>query len=112
MTLLVLLLACTDGDGDSAAPATTVTECADAPGATWASFGDGFFAFYCRGCHAAETPDRYGAPEDVNFDTREDLRLHADRVRVRVLDEATMPVGGGVYPDDLVLLDVLLRCGL
>lgn len=112
--LLAWWLGCTGAEDDSTPEVTvpTATPCVDAPGATWTSFGDAFFAFYCRGCHAAETPERNGAPVGVDFDTLEEVAAQADRIRVRVLDEETMPVGGGVYPDDLVLLDVFLSCGL
>lgn len=109
--LLALWIACT-GLPDDSGPTAVVDPCADAPDANWGSFGDGFFGFYCRGCHSAETPARNGAPVEVNFDSLADVRTHADRIRVRVLDEMSMPVGGGVYADDLVLLDVFLRCGL
>ncbi len=110
--LFGLWLACSGEGEDSVATTTEPTACAEGPNATWGSFGDGFFGFYCRGCHSAETPDRHDAPTDVNFESLADVRAHADRIRVRVIDEASMPVGGGVYPDDLVLLDVFLRCGL
>ena len=33
-------------------------------------------------------------------------------VRSTVLDNATMPVGGGLSEDELTLLDDLLTCGL
>lgn len=48
----------------------------------------------------------------MDFDTEDEVVALQDRVRQRVLVDATMPVGGGVYDDDLVLLEALLDCGL
>lgn len=112
-----LLVACVTGtppgadvvpvdSGEAAVPA-----CDDDPGVTWDSFAHGFFLNYCQACHAsANTEARFGAPPPDHFDTEAAVRSRADRVRARVLDEQTMPVGGGVNPDDLVLLDTYLRC--
>ena len=107
--MILLFLACSGGtDTADTAPAA----CADAPNVTWASFGDGFFATYCRACHSANTAERYGAPEAVNFDTLADVRTFQDSVRRTVLDDQSMPVGGGVSDDDARLLDYFLTCGL
>lgn len=106
--MILLFLACSGG----ADTADTAVACADAPNVTWASFGDGFFATYCRACHSANTAERYGAPDAVNFDTLADVRALKDSVRRTVLDSQSMPVGGGVYDDDAVLLDYFLTCGL
>lgn len=81
-------------------------------GLTWTNWGAGFFATYCDSCHAADTPDRFGAPEGVSFDTLGEVRDWEQRIRVRVLDEATMPRGGGVYDEDLLLIEAFLDCGL
>jgi hypothetical protein len=78
----------------------------------WDNWGAGFFAGYCRTCHAAGTLDRHGAPESINFDTEAEARQFQDDVRRVVLENATMPVGGGVPDSDLATLDVFLRCGL
>ena len=112
MTLLLLLLAC--GDKESAADDSEArpASCDSAPGVTWDNWGDGFFATYCRACHSANTPARMGAPESINFDTEAEVRAQTDLVRSAVLERESMPVGGGVYEEDLYLLDVLLTCGL
>ncbi len=104
----MLLLACAGPPADTGRDTT----CDTGPDVDWHSFGEGFFATYCLACHSSTTPDRADAPIGVDFDTEAQVRAQADRVRVRVLDEATMPVGGGVSEDDLVLLDRLLECGL
>lgn len=44
---------------------------------TYASFGRGFFARYCIGCHSRDVSDRHGAPPDQNYDTEEDVRSRA-----------------------------------
>lgn len=107
-----LLIACAAPEPrvepDSAAP----WPCEGEPVVTWASWGQGFSRAYCDACHAADTPDRRGAPEAVTLDSLEDWRTHAERVRVRTLEDADMPPGGGVTNEDLVSLDILLRCGL
>ncbi len=99
--ILALLLACAD----------VPEECADAPEVTWDNHGHAFVTTYCVSCHSAHnTTQRYGAPIGVDFDTEDDLLRQADRVRVRVLEEQTMPVGGGVFEDDRYLLQMYLDC--
>lgn len=81
------------------------------PLVTWNSFTHAFVTTYCLGCHSRDNVDqRHGAPEAINFDTEADVSTYAARIRVRVLDEETMPVGGGVYAEDLVLLERYLDC--
>lgn len=80
---------------------------------TWAAFGQGFVRTYCSSCHSETTPNRRGAPEGVNFDREAELAAWGARVRVRVLEDGTMPLGGGVLADDLLLLDrYLCRLGV
>lgn len=111
--LLVLLAGC---GPDPVPPARTVPReelpavCATAPTVTWESWGEGFFLTYCHACHAKSTPDRRGAPEGIDFDSWAAVSASSARIRARVLDEGTMPIGGGLYEDDLALLDVLLTC--
>lgn len=107
MTVLWLLAACA-ATGDSA---DDTLACPSDRELTWNNFGHGFVATYCLGCHSVENTDhRYGAPEGSNFDTEAEFVDQADRVRVRVLDQQTMPVGGGVYQDDLTELARYLDC--
>ncbi|MFZ5479124.1 MAG: hypothetical protein ACOZNI_20335 [Myxococcota bacterium] len=103
--MILLWIACAGEGGDTAAAC-------DPAVATWDGFGDGFFRTYCRACHSATAPDRHGAPEGVDFDTIDDVRAQRDAVRSAVIERGTMPLGGGVYDDDLARLDVLLACGL
>ena len=76
----------------------------------WDGWAAGFFRTYCAACHARTSANRHGAPESVAFDSIEDLRGQADRVRARVLDDQTMPVGGGVNDEALDRLDRWLDC--
>ena len=91
----------TDGDAGSAELDCSIN---------WDGWTDGFFATYCRSCHSVTTAERYGAPEGVDFDTREDVVQWAERIRIRVLEQETMPLGGGVIQSDLEPLDMWLRC--
>lgn len=107
--LLGLLSACS---GSSSETADTDPACDTAPPVTWDGWADGFFRTYCTSCHSAEVEDRWGAPEGVDFDNEADVARYADAVQTVVIDEPTMPPAGGVYDDDLALLEVYLRCGL
>ena len=110
MLLLVALLACTDkGDDTGVAVAAT---CEDQPDLTWANWGDWFFLNYCRSCHSAHAEDRWGAPDGVNFDTLEEVRQQSSLIEYVVLTEQSMPVGGGVYDEDLEFLKTFLECDL
>ena len=99
--------------GDSGTDTASATECLDLGyEVTWGSFGEGFLSTYCDSCHAADSPNRFGAPDAVTFDTLEETIDWQERIRVRTLEDQDMPVGGGVYDDDLFLLEVWMDCGL
>lgn len=83
--------------------------CDDAPVESFATFGDGFLRANCQGCHASSSTRRQGAPDDVVFDTEDDVRVHKDRVLARV-DEQTMPPAGGLVDDDVTRLKIWLTC--
>lgn len=108
---LALGLSCTGGGHDTGGVAVDPL-CEKGYGLTWASWGEAYFATYCDACHAADSPNRFGAPDGVSFDTRAEARRWAPRIRARVLEDQTMPLGGGVSDDDLYLLNVYLTCGL
>ena len=130
---LILLLACDSSDGRSpwlqehvpspALPDTTTEsnqetddpvedECIGLPDVTWTNWGAGFFRSYCTSCHSADAPDRWGAPIGVDFDTREQVEAQRAEIHNVVLETGRMPVGGGVHPADLELLQIFLECGL
>lgn len=115
--MLLLLLACASSSSDSAArldevPSVRPAECSDAPSVTWDGWGEGFATTWCQPCHSATTEERNGAPPGVDFDTEAELRFWADAVRQTVLEDGTMPVGGGVSEKNAALLETLLDCGL
>jgi len=104
MLLAMLAVGCS---GD--AP-TKDTGCVSAYGLTWDGWAQGFMTTYCQACHSADSPDRRGAPADANFDTLEDVLSWSELIRTRVIEEQTMPVGGGILEDDLLLLEDFLDC--
>ena len=95
-------------DGSQAASGTGCTEQEEL--LTWQNWGAGFFAGYCRSCHSAGTPDRRGAPAGLDFDTAAQVSALRSAIEGSVLDEATMPYGGGVPPEELERLRVFLAC--
>lgn len=110
MLLLLLSLSCIGNDAKS--DGTDTATCDSAPQVTWDNWAHGFFLTYCLACHSENSVDRRGAPESVNFDTEAEVAGFSGVVRTVVLDQATMPIGGGVYEDDLYLLEVYLDCTL
>ncbi|MDP2311322.1 MAG: hypothetical protein Q8P41_00340 [Pseudomonadota bacterium] len=115
--MILLLVACVTpieppAEATPAAQAATAKRCAELPTVSWDAWGAGFFRTYCTACHSsANTTQRSGAPVGIDFDTEAAVHAHAADVRRVVLEAGTMPVGGGVYRDDLVLLEVYLACG-
>ena len=98
-----------DSESDGLAP------CDEQPTITYDTFGRGFLATYCDGCHGSAVAERQGAPDDVVFDTREGALDWADRILERAAPSdgsvATMPPVGGVTSDDTERLVVWLTCG-
>ena len=93
-----------EGRDDTAAP---LPEPCDVRWDAWAS---GFFTTYCQSCHSETSPHRYDAPKSVDLDDIEDVRAWSERIRIRVLQEETMPMGGGVPDTELSRLDGWLDC--
>jgi uncharacterized membrane protein len=56
--------------------------CPDSSAPTYGSDGMAFFAKYCTDCHSSASTNRHGAPSDINFDTIDDIRAHADDIDV------------------------------
>lgn len=118
---LVLFAACEgstdDGGlgGDSDSDSEELAPCEEQPVITYDTFGRGFLATYCDGCHGSAVTERQGAPDDVVFDTRDGALEWADRILERSAPAdgsvATMPPVGGVTPDDTDRLIVWLTCG-
>lgn len=124
-TLALTLVACrgetqppddlggSSGGGDTAADASSGGE--DTELATYENFGDAFIRNWCRGCHSSQLTgdDRSGAPDGIDFDTREDVEALADRIEARASgDSPTMPPAGGPSPEELDLLARWLAAGV
>lgn len=105
-----------DGEAESSGDESggEAIACDDEPVITYDTFGRGFLAAYCNGCHGAEVADRKGAPASVVFDDRELVSAFAERILVRVdpLDEVMppMPPNGGPTRDDLERARIWLTC--
>jgi uncharacterized membrane protein len=71
------LAACGDEGGDP-----TGSLCAEGATDTWDSFGNQFFAFYCRDCHSntKSGAERHDAPTDVNFDDLAQVKALTDEI--------------------------------
>jgi uncharacterized membrane protein len=114
----IAIMACTGApDTDSGLDAVASdsvasdTACSDAPTVTWNSWGQGFMKEACQSCHASTTENRYGAPDEVVFDTLEQTWDQADRILIRsVGDSPSMPPQGGVNADDRQRLAWWLTC--
>lgn len=88
--------------------------CPDDSFLTHENFGGPFLLNYCTGCHHTGVPAdlRQGAPLEINFDTLDDVRGHADRIWFRAADQnATMPPLGAPGEDERALLGEWLACG-
>lgn len=85
--------------------------CDRAPVTTWANFGEGFLRENCQPCHASTSVDRHEAPEDVVFDTPEDVLLRKGIILIQATgEEPEMPPAGGVADEDRARLEAWLRC--
>ena len=99
--IIWMLLACSE-------PNDTAEACIDAP--TYDEWTKGFMSSKCQSCHATTARDRYSAPEEIYFDTYEDVFHSRDLIRSSVLDRRSMPPSGGVLEDELTLLEQWLDC--
>jgi hypothetical protein len=117
---LVLALGCEgepeggDESSGSGSDSGELAPCDEQPVITYDTFGRGFFATYCDGCHGSAVVERQGAPMDVTFDTRDAALSQVDRILARTApaddSEPTMPPVGGVTDADRERLVVWLTC--
>lgn len=103
--ILLLLLSCTKDE------AVDTGACAQSA-VSWDSFGQGFLITHCQGCHASTSPQRYGAPEGIAFDTREQAAELEASIARTVLEQETMPPAGGLNDEERALLEQWLACGI
>ena len=93
-------------------PAGPTAGCEDAAEVTWDNWGQSFFRTWCAGCHAADAPDRHGAPQALIFDSEGQVSEHRWLIRDSVLQSGRMPLGGGLPQAEAEILDIYLLCGL
>jgi uncharacterized membrane protein len=106
--MILLLLACS-GQKESVLDSGL---CAAAPVETWANFGEAFVTQSCQSCHSSTQSNRQGAPEEVTFDTADQVWALSDRVLARAAAEPpTMPPQGGTSEEDRERLRIWLSCG-
>ena len=87
-------------------------DCSEHPEFNWINFGQAFFLENCNGCHYSETPDRYGAPEEIWFDNADDVWAQKGMVLMVAGGEMpTMPPNGGTTDMDRLKLEIWLTCG-
>lgn len=85
--------------------------CDAAPIVNYNNFGQGFMTENCQSCHASTTLNRYGAPEEVTFDTVEQVWSFSNRILERAaVDDPSMPPRGGTSADDHLRLRYWLLC--
>jgi hypothetical protein len=112
---LYLLLGATGcGPAKDTGSPTEIADLCDTGGHTpsWEGWTQGFFRTYCSACHAEIALDRHGAPAGVFFDTEAQVSAQSTAIRRVVLSQGSMPVGGGVLEEDLLLLERALDCGI
>ncbi len=110
--LLPLLAGCpAPNDTGSADSGGRDAFCQDVPLVDYNNFGEGFVLANCQGCHATTTVNRYDAPENVTFDTVDQVWTWSPNIlAIATGDTPAMPPRGGIEPDDRTRLEWWLRC--
>ena len=109
---VMLLVACGEPEPTPPEESEPAPLCETGLDVTWDGWAAGFMLSQCQPCHASETPNRYGAPVSVTFDTLEDCRAQGGAIEDAVLTRASMPPAGGITDDERALLARWLDCGL
>ena len=102
MLLLVFVVGCDEEPLPS--------RCEPDPDTTWGTFGAGFMAGRCAGCHGSGAPERHGAPAGVVFDSEADVWEQQAAVVDSVLTRGSMPPAGGLTEPELAHLKAWLAC--
>jgi hypothetical protein len=105
MFWIVLWFSCGNDQIDSGGSA-----CQTRSAYQWEYFGEPFFITYCQSCHSVTSPERFGAPEGINFDNYDDVAAQTEIIRESVLIRQSMPKGGGVSEDVRTALETFLDC--
>jgi uncharacterized membrane protein len=88
--------------------------CPDDSKLDYDSFGAPFFLTWCIGCHSSNLREgaRQKAPLGIDFNSRDDIRKHKDRIWARAGDSNTsMPPAGGPSTEERARLGEWLACG-
>ena len=101
---MLMMFSCSDNQAD------TSSVCSEADQVEWNYWAKGFFDTYCRGCHSSEAIHRFGAPEQINFDSEDDVLSQADEIYSSVVTRQTMPKGGGLEHKLVESLTLYLQC--
>lgn len=108
--VLVLLFGCDDQLVGREAPFAVT--CERDPPLTYENFGEGVLDRHCLSCHSTHvrTSLRGGAPDDVNFNTWDEVVFWAPRILARSVDQDTMPPTGTMLPNERDRLGEWLTC--
>ena len=104
--MFFLLWACASGKAND----TSSIVCTSSDVPSYQEWTNGFLLSKCQPCHASTTTNRYGAPEQVTFDTYEQVDTWIESIARTVLEEETMPPSGGVTDEERALLELWLDC--
>ncbi len=119
--LLLFGLACGGDKDDAVVNDTAATYAADCSEVyTWETVGAPFTVTWCTSCHSSLIPapgagdtgfdERQGAPEGLDFDTREAACAELSAIESAVFGER-MPPAGGPSEDELAALRAWIDCG-
>jgi len=87
--------------------------CEQAPIVNYENFGQAFLTHNCQSCHASTTENRYGAPENVIFDTKENVSdWHTRIYETTIGKQLSMPPAGTLNDEDQVMLYWWLVCNI
>lgn len=105
--IVFLLMSCQPEIADSGAPVAALI-CDNPP--SYEEWTEGFLKGKCQPCHAANSPNRYGAPENIFFDSEEASLYWISSIERTTLERETMPPSGGVTEDEKELLRRWIDC--
>jgi hypothetical protein len=95
-------------------PVSSSLTCPTGTQLSWENFGQAFMLNYCTSCHSAELSgsDRVGAPEEMNFDSLQDVMNWRMNIHgAAAVEQAIMPPSKHVGADEKALLTEWLGCG-
>jgi len=128
VALLTLLVACKDdppppgggdptetGSTDSTDTGTTTEPLPEGcDTVSWELTGKPFLNTWCTSCHSSllEGDERYGATDNVDFDTYDGAAFWEVRIEDRTFVAQDMPPAGGISEEELEQFALWLDCGL